>query len=246
MKKIVQRADKTSCASFGKTEGLTVTSAAIYTLNPGTWLNDDVIDIYFRKLQSRDVKYESNSLHHMKNIFLTSRFIMALFSNDNHYFDKRGCSYANVATFKALRHQDIFECHRIFIPVNVSNCHWTLIVINLQDKNVKYYDTLHDDEDDDLVYSHCEEPLLRGIEYFLNEEWNNIHNCPWEDRLSWEYIHCSTVSMPRQENGYDCGVFVCVIADLLSQGHEIVHLCQNDLIHIREKMVASLVTNQLV
>ena len=245
VRQIMGRASKTSCASFGKTEGLTVSGAAIYTLNPRTWLNDDVIDIYFRKLQSRDEQIGSNSLHHMKNIFLPSRFITALFSNDNNQFDIQNCCYANVVTFKALRGHDIFDCHRIFVSVNISSNHWTLIVINMLEKTVKYYDNYHD-EDEDLVYSHCEEPLLRGIEYFLNEEWKYRNRCPWRDGLSWNYIQCSTVTTPKQENGFDCGVFICVEADLLSQGHTIEQLCQDDLKHTREKMVASLLTNSLV
>ena len=88
--------------------------------------------------------------------------------------------------------------------------------------------------------------MKQGIEYFLNEEWKYQNKCTWRDSLSWDYIQCSTGTTPKQENGYDCGVFICVMADLLSQGHIIEQLCQDDLKHTREKMVASLVTNRLV
>ena len=38
---------------------------------------------------------------------------------------------------------DIFEYDKIFIPINISNGHWTLAVISMQLLEIKYYDSLN-------------------------------------------------------------------------------------------------------
>lgn len=49
----------------------------------------------------------------------------------------------NDKQIKAMtRGVDVFEYESIFIPVNIGNYHWTLIVIKLDMKEIQYYDSL--------------------------------------------------------------------------------------------------------
>lgn len=40
----------------------------------------------------------------------------------------------------AQRSRNIFQVDRIIIPVNIGNVHWTLAVIDVQNKRIEYYD----------------------------------------------------------------------------------------------------------
>lgn len=59
------------------------------------------------------------------------------------------CSVDNVngrndAQIKRMtRGVDVFGYESLFIPVNIDNTHWTLIVIKLEKKEIHYYDSLN-------------------------------------------------------------------------------------------------------
>ena len=59
------------------------------------------------------------------------------------------------------RNIDLFKYKYIFIPVNLGNAHWALIVIDIELKIVKYYDSYHGID----TCKHCE----RCLEYLQNE-----------------------------------------------------------------------------
>ena len=49
--------------------------------------------------------------------------------------------YANVRRWS--RKFDVFEKEKIFIPVNISNSHWTMIVVFVQKREIHYYDSMN-------------------------------------------------------------------------------------------------------
>lgn len=77
-------------------------------------------------------------------------------------------------------------------------------------------------------------------------EWRYVHGNELPDRFSWNLIPCSVSQTPSQENDRDCGVFVCMFIDLLSQGYNIHGMQQSDLLYSREKIAASLLANKIV
>jgi len=42
---------------------------------------------------------------------------------------------------------------------------------------------------------------------------------------------------PQQENGYDCGVFVCQFLESLSRGEEYFNFSQADMPYLRRRMI---------
>ena len=38
---------------------------------------------------------------------------------------------------------DVFKKDKIFIPVNINNTHWTLLVVYIQRKEIHYYDSMN-------------------------------------------------------------------------------------------------------
>ena len=97
-----------------------------------------------------------------------------------------------------------------------------------------------------LHYQHAEGPILNGLKYVLEEEWRYRHGNELPDRFSWQLIPCLVSQTPSQKNNFDCGVFVCMITDLLSQGYTIHELQQSDLLYSREKIAASLLANKII
>ena len=49
-------------------------------------------------------------------------------------------TYANVKRWS--KKFDVFEKEKIFIPVNINNTHWTLLVVYIQKKEIHYYDSM--------------------------------------------------------------------------------------------------------
>ena len=58
---------------------------------------------------------------------------------------------------------------------------------------------------------------MEGILKYLENEWQraNETNGIFPNRGEWKIVTFSS-DTPRQSNAYDCGVFVCLFADLLS------------------------------
>ena len=148
--------------------------------------------------------------------------------------------YENIERFRVIRNCDIFELHYIFVPMNMRNSHWGISVIDMKEREVKYIDSYHDNGR--LVYQNLERPILDGLVHFSKKEWACRHQCQFDE--TWKQIPCSVTSSPRQENGFDCGVFVCVFADLLSPGHNL-DITQNDLRFSRQKIAESILSNLL-
>lgn len=102
---------------------------------------------------------------------------------------------------------DIFVMDMAFVPIHLG-CHWTLATIDFKAKYICYYDSFH--ENNDEVFELLEKYLKK--EYFLK------NSCEL-DFGEWNYGYPE--SIPSQENGYDCGMFVCKYADYISQSKKL-------------------------
>ena len=107
-----------------------MTVAKIRCLRPRTWLNDEVINFYLSMLQS-DLNQCAVG---QGKIYSFSTFFMVRLLENNTY------KYANVARW--TKRVDIFSFERVFIPININNTHWTLIVIDITMKTIIYYDAM--------------------------------------------------------------------------------------------------------
>eukprot|EP00977_Amphora_coffeiformis_P004177 scaffold848_cov120-Amphora_coffeaeformis.AAC.5 len=95
----------------------------------------------------------------------------------------------------------------VFVPVNKNNVHWALLVIDMEKQEITGYDS--------LGWS-CRK-YLKNLNKYLEEE----HMVKKGKSLpkGWK-ITDTTIdkNLPRQDNGFDCGVFVCMYAYYLSMG----------------------------
>eukprot|EP00967_Tisochrysis_lutea_P116228 scaffold186941_cov23-Tisochrysis_lutea.AAC.1 len=54
-----------------------------------------------------------------------------------------------------------------------------------------------------------------------------------------------TIKMNKQKNGHDCGVYVCVFAELFLLGHKLSSLSDSDMMYHRCRIAHSLLHDKL-
>jgi len=117
--------------------GIDITRAKLLCLRPSTWLNDEAINFYMCLLMDRDEKrYEqqNNCTKKRKSShYFNSFFLVKLIMNEKY-------TYSNVKRW--TKKFDVFQKDKIFIPVNINNSHWTMIVVFVQKKEIHYYDSM--------------------------------------------------------------------------------------------------------
>jgi Ulp1 protease family, C-terminal catalytic domain len=119
---------------------------------------------------------------------------------------------------------------RVWGSSNINNAHWTLLVIRMGAKTVSYYDSMNGDGSAyfDIVLRYLEDESKGDAA--LDKE-------PWVfDRRRWKCINAKT---PQQINGYDCGVFVIQLIDLISLDIPLL-FGQADMQVVRRRLLASI------
>ena len=112
--------------------GIDMTVAKISCLKPRTWLNDEVINFYVSMLM-QDLKTSTKA----REFYSFSSFFMTKVYERGQY------EFNNVARW--TKNIDIFGLKKVFIPINIDNEHWVLVLIDLIVKTIVYYDSMAGD-----------------------------------------------------------------------------------------------------
>jgi hypothetical protein len=104
------------------------------SLAPRTWLNDEIVNFYFGMLMEGCI---SNNLR--IHCFSTFFFVKLLRQKE----EVTGYLFERVKRW--TKNIDIFTLEKIFIPINITNTHWTLVLINIVLKTIIYYDSYRSD-----------------------------------------------------------------------------------------------------
>jgi len=106
-------------------------------------------------------------------------------------------------------------CESIFIPLNITQNHWVLIVVNIKDFNMVCYDSLAGcPSTTELVKQFMGELLLFLYDYYFEKE-GEIN------RMLVNYVFYPTGIVRQQVNSYDCGVYICMYMDYLCNGLDV-------------------------
>jgi sentrin-specific protease 1 len=97
------------------------------SLAPETWLNDEVINFYFNML-TEACNHHKLGIHCFSSFF----FIKLLVEKNGYHFNK---------VKRWTKKIDIFALNKIFIPVNITNTHWGLVLIDIVLKTIIYFDS---------------------------------------------------------------------------------------------------------
>lgn len=194
---------------------LTVTRKQLECMDHGTWLNDEAINTYAVLMQERDTLMKRNPPSHLPNrppkcSFFSSFFLTQLFMNDNIYGYKAVKKWT-IPKKIALNGLDlegyssVFNLDLLLFPANINNAHWTLAVIDLKKQEFVYYDSMGGRRPD----------ILEHLAHWLEDESRDKRGVEI-DCSKWRRVFPKDI--PRQANGFDCGLFVLMYADRLGMG----------------------------
>jgi sentrin-specific protease 1 len=212
-----------------------MTRNKIRCLIPYTWLNDEVINFYMRLLQQRDDKLVELEERKVSSHYFSSFFIVKMYKWSNDVQGEYTYSYIKRWT----KNFNVFLKDKIFIPININNTHWTLIIVYIQLKIIRYYDSLMGrDIKNHMIH------VLKWLKDESKEKYNNSY--PVNDE-EWQLIDQGEVDLPRQSNGYDCGVFIILYADFRSDnipwGNSFQ---QSEILSYRKKICAAILRGTLL
>ncbi len=86
---------------------------------------------------------------------------------------------------------------------------------------------------------------LKALLEYIKDEWggkNQGQALP--NQAKWKLVS-TTIDTPRQENGFDCGVFTCMLADFLSLGYPLLFK-QEHITQCRERIALSILKGSAI
>ncbi|KAG0206294.1 SUMO1 sentrin specific peptidase 1 [Mortierella sp. GBA30] len=195
---------------------VTILKKDIHTLRPGEWLNDEVINFYGNLILARSK--ESNTL---PKIHVFSTFFYKTLSEQG--YDK---------VRRWTKKIKIFELDYVLIPIHCSGNHWTTAVIDMKKRRIEYYDSLLGNNPKcflilrSYLEHECQDKLKKPFDF---QGWEN--DCPKD--------------IPRQKNGFDCGVFTCTFLECKSRGLDQFDFSQQNMPYLRKRIVLNIINKSL-
>lgn len=123
---------------------------------------------------------------------------------------------------------DLNQVRCILIPVHVGGTHWALAIVTISEARIMLLDSLG------MSFPESLWPRLRR---FLILE---------TGRLSWHLDLDGSIAAPMQPNMYDCGVFMCLMAEHYEAGKPFDFCTSDEAMSIqRERIAAALLRGRL-
>jgi hypothetical protein len=185
------------------------------------WLNDESINEYLglvTKHANKNIKPKlTPRMHAFSTFFFTS------LREGGYKKVARWAKRANLAGTALL------DVEKIFIPINPSQSHWTLAVVQPRIQRVTHYNS----------YGSGSKAYLDIICEWLQGELG-----PGFNKDDWDLDY--TTESPQQTNGSDCGVFTVTTAKQIMLGISPMAYGASDIPTQRRRMVAELVNGELL
>lgn len=155
------------------------------SLYPKEWLRRDVIDGY------------------IKLVITTYNLQSTICSvNDKDRVHNMGEKFIPYITDEEDNIKTIFDYNINIIPINLHNNHWGLCIIDFKKKTIIAYDPVDREVNYNLIKSRVLEFLCTNYAYIKPST---------IDLNEWKYIR-KNKSIPLQNDGFNCGVYVCLYA----------------------------------
>lgn len=195
---------------------LQITRGDIQTLEPGEWLNDEIINFYMNLLVQRNDSEGYPALHAFSTFF---------------YPKLKHGGYSAVKRW--TRGMNLFEKEIILVPIH-QKVHWSLIEIDLRKCSITYYDSM----------GHTGQSICETIFQYLQNESKTRRNVEL-DPAEWKQYSMTSAEIPQQLNGSDCGVFTCKYADYISRDQPVT-FSQQHMPLFRKRMVWEILHSHLL
>eukprot|EP00742_Colponemidia_sp_Colp-10_P008167 GILJ01008823.1.p2 GENE.GILJ01008823.1~~GILJ01008823.1.p2 ORF type:complete len:436 (-),score=65.68 GILJ01008823.1:2219-3526(-) len=204
-----------------------LTRDKIRCLKDATWLNDEIINFYFKLLGERNrIEVEKfGRLRIPKCYYQTTFFYAKLVEN--------GYNYQSVRRWTTRQKVDIFDTDKMIVPVNLSQTHWCIAVIDFRIKEILYIDSMWGSNEA------CLNALLKYlVDEYKDKKGGDLDTTMWRKRNA-------KSSVPRQSNGYDCGMFICKFAECVSEDRS-WDFDQSQMRTFRKRMVLELISANVI
>ena len=177
-------------------------------------------------LNEYETTKKSRNPEYKRNYFFNSFFMERLLvTNQEYRFD-------NVRRWTS-KLDDLRLYHRLLFPINFNNHHWTLGAVDFVRKEVVYYDSLRGEGSQYTeALLHWVKDIFHFYDYAPAEDWSF-----WQKRVSMEG--------PRQNDGYNCGVFVTMYADYLSDDLPFTFTTSDVHLYFRTKIGTDILRGQV-
>ena len=199
---------------FDEETNVELVQSDLSTLDSRNWLNDSVINMY--------LTFVAKSTEPFKKVKSVSTFFH--YSLVHHGYDRAK---------KFTRRLEIFNTDLLLIPIHVPG-HWILVACgNLQGDTVKI--CLYDPK-----YGERYQTVLSEIEQFLMKNYEETCGRPWLATINLIVEN----DIPKQDNDYDCGAFLCQIAKYITLDLDF-NFIESDMGPIRELMKSELLWRKI-
>lgn len=131
--------------------------------------------------------------------------------------------YSGVARW--TKKENIFQKRLIIVPIHIPPLHWVLAVVDMNEKTLEYYDSLRGDGS----------VVLKKILEYLRLECERLAVTTWNGD---QWLLKPRCDCSMQDNGVDCGVFVCKNAQQRCLGR--IHKYPSDMLAFRQEIARSL------
>ena len=145
--------------------------------------------------------------------------------------------YKNVRRWTEKSCVDITQLQAVIVPVNTSNVHWHTIFIDLENKEIRSYDSMASPG------AHMEEMQVCA-RWVSDETANKEGESQRWDTSDWKLTSMAHDDIPQQYNSCDCGVFMFSFCKhLLFGGKDRMLECfqQSNMPRIRREMALAIV-----
>ncbi|XP_058068598.1 uncharacterized protein LOC131217663 isoform X1 [Magnolia sinica] len=184
-----------------------------------SWVDDEGINLYMEFLTERRIKYP---LQYPQNCLFVNTFFMRILEFDIKKIYEYGAGDHNnredlggkvlprnmLSMVKGIhegKHMWEYDC--VYFPLNARERHWFLAVLYPRRRMLELYDSLHYEWEG--KYDTFVKAFLEGVRWIFHIV--DDGNSYWEDQWTVEMI----MATPKQNNGYDCGVYVMKYIDFL-------------------------------
>jgi Ulp1 family protease len=167
-------------------------------LAPGQWLSGAVLCFYL------DMLVERERMRGVRSHLFPNEFKWKLCDANNGQY-----TFENVATWTSTI--DVFLLERIYFLINVSEQHWTLVVLFMKDQEFRYYDSLNNECNRNESVR-----ILDLLHRWLLDEWRRKRsNSTYLNPQAFKKV-LSDSTVYQQQNDVDCGPLVLMNATSIS------------------------------
>ena len=220
----------------GKQNSLDIYVKDEKTLNDGVFLNDGIVNFYLKIIED-EYTYQNGQ----NNVLIQKSFFYNSLSNQQNSNCSNDFCYPDSCSFIKTK-INVFSFKTLIIPI-CENYHWSLIIVNDIDKMKNIFTKNNLDEMNnncctsnnnniEINEEECDYPEIFYLDSFydlntrrmtiilkyLFYEYQKIYSiqCNMAEFLkkNFDKIECYSLDVPKQNNSYDCGIYLLIYAEL--------------------------------